>query len=1360
MNWPTKIFFALVIALVVSLVAMVSRERLRTPGEVLQEVQAELAREGHDSRALLRRLTSALDRAESSDQSSPALRELCADLRIARGRILLGLGATGEARSDFEKVLSDYRSGDVDVRRLLVDTESASGQLEEAVRQLRQLLEEEPTSGQAWIELGRLERTLAEEALSSCEDKLRGVLIESEAQEASQLLRTLASLDSTDPSRATSIVALRELFPLSDEESLGQILGLAERASEHFSRCRDALVRSFAIELDPVALTRYLEILETSGRIDEALALGSLVAQQGPELADLEGAELLIRTLLGRGDYENASQLASVWVKGNMPLSADFLRLACQALLRGERWSDLAKAAFQLRSIGNNNDEQLFNLYFGLVQFLSNNKRPESALRDLTAFGRSSANEPFDGARELAWTQVALLQRERENAVGEREALYAALSESGGGSGELWLRHAEIQLSETNNGFRLPLESWAQAMSRLPERNDELFETFVELGEKALSAEERSLEVLYAELVRTGRSVPLRDYGPYVLYRLAEMHGENELFVAQVTAAQRLLETLPGFVPALDQLIAARGSLGDRREVIEHTLERIELTGLTDSSRALLATIDFEELSADQLVRVMRADPRGTGRMVVAAWLADNGRRDEALETLTSGGTGDRTEAETLFGARVQLAQGQYQACMAWTDRIPAESPLRPEALELAAQAAMRLGKGPEINKRVASLLDGTTLSSTEFLQLIDSFLESGNSMIAGVLIERLPEDALASPGPVLLRQIQVALLGPDPQTAAPLVERAAPFLAESTYLRARVLLAAERQDWSALAGDVEALRETEAADDPLFVSLLDLLSDREQAAAESASLALRLAADLPRWVLLEQLALHSLGQAGEVPASFGAEATLETATFAVGPEMLPHDPRLVGALLLMETDPSFTPFILGRLAKMKAREWGALWPRLLAADHLLARGRRTQATDAYRRLVRTHWGCAPAWDALELLEIEHYGNSLHPQLDQLREHRLVAQAKDDPQAEAGMLTAARTLTEQGDLASALRLTLSAEKLAPDWFEARYAVGRMYMRMGQWAPALETWRALVHSARSVDAPRAVESFLECLHLAALSDQQAVDLDTVAADLTSLGERFPDDPLVVLAQARFELRRETHNSALALERAWSRLRSLRERTAPRSLEELGRGATKAWAEFYVETDPDSAEEFLLSELALQPGNLRLWMLLGRVHRDLGRFDESYGILMRVALMSPSVEVQMELARTFVTQGASPRSVTRALQRADQLRRAARPLESQLLAAESLLGDFRGHSWEAAASQLERLWEDRHSLADARMRTRLASLFARALLIRGGAEDSAWAMEVLNEEFPRAEPPYEREHFNALAGIARSRGVVSQ
>jgi len=706
------------------------------------------------------------------------------------------------------------------------------------------------------------------------------------------------------------------------------------------------------------------------------------------------------------------------------------------------------------------------------------------------------------------------------------------------------------------------------------------------------------------------------------------------------------------------------------------------------------------------------------------------------------------------------MAQGSYKACMVWTDRIPAESPLRPQALHLAAQAAMRLGQGPEITKRVYSLLEETDLGPAETLQLIDSFLESGNAMTAGVLIERLPREELDSPGPVLLREIHVALLGPDPQAAAPLVERAAPFLAESTYLRARILLAAERQDWGAVAEDVEALRETGSADSPLSAALLDLLGGREHTAAESAGLALTLAADLPRWILLEQLALFSLGQAGEVPASFGTAATLETATFAVGPETLPHDPRLVGALLLVETDPAFTPFVLGRLAKMKARQWGALWPRLLAADHLLARGRRTEAADAYRRLLQTHGGCAPAWDALELLEIERYGNSLHPQLEQLRELRLLAQAKAAPRGEAGMLTAARTLTEQGDLASALRLTLNAEKLAPEWFEARYAVGRMHMRMGHWAPALETWRALVDDARSVDAPRAVEGFLESLHLAALSDPPAVDLDTVEADLKSLGERFPDDPLVVLAQARLDLRRETRNSALALERAWSRLQNLRERTAPRSLEELGRGATEAWAEFYVETDPDSAEEFLLAELALQPGNLRLWMLLGRVHRDLDRFDESYGVLVRVALMSPSVEVQMELARTFVTQGASPRSVTRALQRADQLRRAARPPESHLLAAEALLGDFRGNTWEPAANQLERLWEERHSLEDARLRTRLASLFARALLLRGGPEDSAWALEVLAEEYPRAEPPYEREHFGALAGIARSQQAVSQ
>ena len=48
MKWPTKLFFVLVIAIVVSLVAMVSRQSLRSPRQVLEEVQAELESESFD----------------------------------------------------------------------------------------------------------------------------------------------------------------------------------------------------------------------------------------------------------------------------------------------------------------------------------------------------------------------------------------------------------------------------------------------------------------------------------------------------------------------------------------------------------------------------------------------------------------------------------------------------------------------------------------------------------------------------------------------------------------------------------------------------------------------------------------------------------------------------------------------------------------------------------------------------------------------------------------------------------------------------------------------------------------------------------------------------------------------------------------------------------------------------------------------------------------------------------------------------------------------------------------------------------------------------------------------------------------
>ena len=1360
MKWPTKIFFIFVIAIVASLVAMVSRQSLRSPREVLQEVQAELEGQGFDERALLRRLAGALRRAEGRDTSLPAQRELCADLRIARGRLLLSIGATEEARADFDLVLREYRPGEREVRRLLAETESSAGLLDDALLHLRELLADEPGFGPAWVEVGKLERQQAEATLAECDAKLRLVLIEEDAAIAGEILRGLAARDPLDAGRATSIVDLRALFPSSGDESLGQILGLADRASEHFARCREALVRSFSIAVDPQALQLYLEILEESGRAPEALALGSLIARQGPELAAPESAELLIRVLLARGDDANASQLASTWINGTLPLPAEFLRLACQALLRGKRWADLAKASFNLRSIGSSDDENLHELYVGLVWSLSSNKLPARALQALKTFARSTTRDPFPGARELAWREVAKLHFEAGDTTGEREALQAALAEEGDDPGSLWLRRAEIQMAEANNGYRLPLESWARAMSHLPARTEELFGTFVQLGEEALRAEERSVEVVFADLQRSGGSVPQRDYGPYVLYRIAELHGKVRHHVQRANAARTLLARLPNFVPAIDQLIAARDALGDREKYIEQVLLRLELTGLTDRSRELLATIRIQELSAPQLVQVMQIDPRGTGRMFAAAWLAENGRRDEALAALAAGGSEGRSDAESLFGAQVLMSEGRYRGALEWLDGVPAESPLHGAVLRSAARAALRLGEGPEITTRVAALLAGKPLEPGEMMEWIDGFIENGKAGTAALMIERVPRGQLPDPSTLLLREIQVALLQEDLPRIELLVERAAAFLPEGSYVALRVVLAAERGDWTGVRQNAQELRETDFAQDPIVSALLELLAGQAPAAGESAAFALSLVPDMPVWLVVEAAARLSDGQPPALPDTLGPTAARETELFLLGAGADPDDPRRAAALLLLARDPRFTPYVIGRLSGMTARERGILWPRLLTAELLLAGDRQREAAELYRRLLGTHDQCQPAWDALETLEIARYGSGLHPELQRLRDQRLRALAEADPQGPAGMLIASRTLVGQGDLGSALRLVINAQKIAPEWYEARHAVAEMYTQQGHWQPALESWRSLVAEASEVDAQRAVQGFLEALRLASRAQPPAIDLATIGGELIALAGAHPRDPLVVLALARLDLRQEQRNSALALERAWSRLRRLREQTGSRSLEQLGRGATAAWAEFYVETDPDSAEAFLLSELALQPGNLQLWRLLGRVHRDLGRFDESYEVLARVSMMSPSLEVKMEIARTFVAQGASPRTVTRALQQADQLRRGPRPLESQLLAAEAFLSDFRQPSWEAACTQLERLWDLRHQLEVDADRTRLAQLFGRALLLRGGEGDTNRALEVLAAEYDRTEPPYQREHFAALAGIARAQLAVSE
>ena len=215
MQRSTQFLFLIVVGILVSLGALVSKQSSRTPQEVLEEVRTALASETFEEQTLLRRLGASLRATEPGAEGNEALEQVCAELRIARGKLLLRIGATEDAREDFQAVMDRYRPGDRVVRRLLIEAENAEGQTESALRHLEELLHDEPGYGPAWVERGRLHQQLAAQVLETCEEKLNFALVEEDAVSALAVVKRLSARDAEDSRRTTTILELHQLFPKS-----------------------------------------------------------------------------------------------------------------------------------------------------------------------------------------------------------------------------------------------------------------------------------------------------------------------------------------------------------------------------------------------------------------------------------------------------------------------------------------------------------------------------------------------------------------------------------------------------------------------------------------------------------------------------------------------------------------------------------------------------------------------------------------------------------------------------------------------------------------------------------------------------------------------------------------------------------------------------------------------------------------------------------------------------------------------------------------------------------------------------------------------------------------------------------------
>lgn len=1345
MKWTTKSLLALAGIALATLAWLALGQGRSTPGRTLAEAKRMLADEHFDEEAVLRRLEHALRVAEDEGEA-----EVAAEVLAVRGELLLRLGAAETARRDFERLLTLYRPGDAETRRLLVRTAEALGDYPGAVQQMSALLADQPEFGPAWVESGRLHERVAEMKVAQARDELGLVLVSTSAQRASELLNRLAAMDPLDPARATLAFELRELVRARDEGRLALALVLIDQASVELRRARSDYIKSFGFDLDAEAVEGLLRILVAAGELERAIDLG-LVAQRRPAVAaDTRPAEIVLRALLERGDHERAGALADGWLKRDQPLSIEFLHLCARALLLDENWQGLLRCDHRIAAIGDARDLELANLYRGLA--LAGTGAGEPAVRALKSWLRERPEEPWPGALAQVWRAIARAAGRAKDDLQEREALLETLRLDPEQDGQAWMRLAVLQASAPHSGPQVALRSLTHAMRLLPRRSALLESEFEKLGKRALEAEGKDLELVYQDLLQKGRILPLSSVGPYELLSLARMHMRRGNPFGTYTLARDLLAEYPGFLPALDLHIEALLALGKAGEAAELAVRRLEASGADERTRAHFDRLAAHPFDPQQVVRILRADPDHAGRRAVARHQRAQGDLSGALASLLDP-SAELDPEERVLAIELLVEEGRDREALELAAQLPRRHPATRRALGSALRAAIRSGEREVVERTLEAIRSSSGPGLPTPLELGRTLLRLGEHEHALDLLRGLDKPRVTD-GEGLLT-IGLAALAADQLTAAAtLFDRSEAFLPPERPALARMLLDARRGDWAAVERAARTLApQLRLA--PLGQAALALLAGDAPSAQELARAGLEAEPGAPLLRLIEVAAAFATPAeadplAGLAP-ELGPAGAVQTRLFLVGSELEPRDRREALLWMIAAEDRWLAPYAAARMTRLGPAQCGELWPALLGARIALAVGEAADARLALSQGAERFPACSPLWDELERLERLRHGALDHPELLALRARRLAALGNARPESAEGLLLRARRAFDERRVETATRLVERALELRPAWPEAHALRAQALEANGLLGDALEAWRRACIDPPPGEARPFVPGFVRALALAERSGEPRRRPADTLADLERLAGRLPDDPRVVLALAELELRRDPASPAVCVARAFARLETFRTERRARTLSELAPGGAADWASFYATLDPKAARRFVETERLREPGNLELWILHGRVLREAGELEAAVEALRVASRMSADPRAHWELASALVARAADPRLVTAAIVRASELEgRPAGSPRARLLHAAAMLRQTSPGAWRTAAAELSSLWEERERM-EAQERALTGELLTQALLLRDLPEDRQRSVEVAAETRKLLTNPYRAALVDALAGL---------
>ncbi|MDA1264207.1 MAG: hypothetical protein O2816_03915 [Planctomycetota bacterium] len=866
---------ALVLPLV-GIAAWVGSSLLRsdrsTPAETIARTRDRFENTDTDGRVLIREL----DRIRE-DPRTLGDEQALTDLLLLRSEIFESVGDIASARNDVERVLTLYRQDDTALALRAAELEAAEGRVEDALARAMRLARRPGQAPEVWRTIGKLERLQAQEQLTTALRSVDEVLVGESAARVKSTLQELAARDPADRARRTLSDEVRAGLPGGELDLIKQVLDAAEVASVHNRSARAALANALGAGADVASARRMVELLHQAGRSELAADL-AFAARLHPEIWKDEAVfEIALDVEVALGHLDNAAQMIKAWDWENRDPSAALCEKALQLLLAADDPKAMGGPMNVLRRMQSSSTTQIALFYQALQTARRATKSGEtnqfaSALKRWTDFlGAGDNLDPVPGGQALAFIERSKAKRALGNSQGELEDLLRALTPPLSAARDVWLsrvsaddymRMADLSSDARNSGYRGPEERWTQAMSLAPERWQELFPRWAELGGLSLQRDSGySFEEVMKSARGNRRSIPVMNVGPNTLFRVARGHLTDGKFEGALSVARQLLAEYPGLVPAWDVMIEAQLARGSRVQVVVDLINRLSLTGADAQATSYLSQVGEDALRPPQRLEWMRLDPAGMGARVLAQHALDRGQPLRALRAL--GSPPDERSAEPfdlrLVRTEALLELGLADQALATVAGLQQHPVVGNRALALQLVALLETGGDlTDVVGRLVERLSGDEPPLRQGLDAVDLLLTRGHTDLAGDLLSALDSRRETRSGAVLERMTLHGLLVGDRDEALDALARAEAFFEDGRVELRRLIVGIENRDWRQLptlaVGARAALGDQV---DPWLGAALLLIEERHSAGLEAAQAGLQNDPRSPQWALL-----HAVGPA------------------------------------------------------------------------------------------------------------------------------------------------------------------------------------------------------------------------------------------------------------------------------------------------------------------------------------------------------------------------------------------------------------------------------------------------------------------------------------------------------------------